>query len=426
MVWFFPCKDVTGMPIREQNPSSDSPAYDPVSKLLIRLLPGDSPATRMLRGGILDFCFDFTARTAFLKGPIGAGKSTIARIIGFAKRLAPLKREDAEQLIKNLRFSAPGLIDEKVMHWYVELALTGVVETLAESQLLGIGKSVATGVQERIGVFELAQSGRRVADGGTAVRITGGIVFLDEIAELSQELQAKLLPILSGGVFHRVGAESKDITFRGVTIAASWKDINGRLRPDLVSRLSDRVIVVPGLAERGNDILSLIDGLQTDLIARYRAHVNELARDVAVDRFWVEKADNLKPIGAEAVCKLAGVPWGSFGNMRGLTNALRQLLFTGKSLDQVIPTLETVEPDNDEDESLLDRLFQRKADGSGLANHVSELERKERAKLREMLMNEDSTRTRLFTHLGLDPQKVRYQVQQLSRSRKRRRAEVQK
>jgi len=414
------------MPIREQNPSSDSPAYDPVSKLLIRLLPGDSPATRMLRGGILDFCFDFTARTAFLKGPIGAGKSTIARIIGFAKRLAPLKREDAEQLIKNLRFSAPGLIDEKVMHWYVELALTGVVETLAESQLLGIGKSVATGVQERIGVFELAQSGRRVADGGTAVRITGGIVFLDEIAELSQELQAKLLPILSGGVFHRVGAESKDITFRGVTIAASWKDINGRLRPDLVSRLSDRVIVVPGLAERGNDILSLIDGLQTDLIARYRAHVNELARDVAVDRFWVEKADNLKPIGAEAVCKLAGVPWGSFGNMRGLTNALRQLLFTGKSLDQVIPTLETVEPDNDEDESLLDRLFQRKADGSGLANHVSELEREERAKLREMLMNEDSTRTRLFTHLGLDPQKVRYQVQQLSRSRKRRRAEVQK
>jgi DNA-binding NtrC family response regulator len=426
MVWFFPCKDVTGMPIREQNPSSDSPAYDPVSKLLIRLLPGDSPATRKLRGGILDFCFDFTARTAFLKGPIGAGKSTIARIIGFAKRLAPLKREDAELLIKNLRFSAPGLIDEKVMHWYVELALTGVVETLAESQLLGIGKSVATGVQERIGVFELAQSGRRVADGGTAVRITGGIVFLDEIAELSQELQAKLLPILSGGVFHRVGAESKDITFRGVTIAASWKDINGRLRPDLVSRLSDRVIVVPGLAERGNDILSLIDGLQTDLIARYRAHVNELARDVAVDRFWVEKADNLKPVGAEAVCKLASIPWGSFGNMRGLTNALRQLLFTGKSLDQVIPTLETVEPDNDEDESLLDRLFQRKADGSGLANHVSELEREERAKLREMLMDEDSTRTRLFTHLGLDPQKVRYQVQQLSRSRKRRRAEVQK
>src|SRR5262249_6910704 len=118
--------------------------------------------------------------------------------------------------------------------------------------------------------------------------------------------------------------------------------------------------------------------------------------------------------------------WDSFGNMRGLTNALRQLLFSGKDLDQVIPTLETVDPDNEEEESLLDRLFQRKADGSGLASHVSELEREERAKLREMLTSDDSTRTRLFIHLGLDPQKVRYQVQQLSRSRKRRRAEVQK
>jgi DNA-binding NtrC family response regulator len=410
------------MPIQEQNSTSNCPAYDPVSNLLLRLLPGDSPATRMLRASILDFCFDFTARTAFLKGPIGAGKSTVARIIGFAKRLAPLKREAAEQLIKDLRFAGPGLIDEKVMHWYVELALTGLVETLAESQLLGIGKGVATGVQERPGVFELAQGGRRVADGG-AVRLTGGVVFLDEIAEISQELQAKLLPILSGGVFHRVGVEAKDLVFRGITIAASWRDINTLLRADLVSRLSDRVIIVPGLVERDSDILPLIDGLQTDLIARYRAHVDELARDGAVDRFWVEKADKLTPIGADIVGRLARVPWDSFGNMRGLTNALRQLLFTDKTLDQVIQKLEPVDPGGEEDdESLLDRLFLRKADGSGLANHVSELEREDRAKLRETLMKEDSTRSRLFTRLGLDPKKVRYQVQQLTRSRKRQKA----
>jgi DNA-binding NtrC family response regulator len=388
------------------------------------VLPGDSPATVHLRESILDFCFDFTARTAFLKGPIGAGKSTVARIIGFAKRLAPLKREEADQLIGNLRFTAPGLVDEKLMHWYVELALTGVVESLAEAQLLGIGKGVATYVQERAGVFELAQSGRRMADGGAAVLLTGGVVFLDEIAEISHELQAKLLPVLSGGIFHRVGVESKDLVFRGITIAASWRDIRRYLRPDLASRLSDRVIVVPGLSERGSDILPLIDNLQTDLIGRYRAQVTAMARDIAVDRFWVERANSVKPIGADMICRLAEVRWASFGNMRGLSNAVRQLLFTGRSLDEVVATLEPIDAPNDDDqeEGLLDRLFGRKPDGSGLANHVSELEREERAKLREILMNDDSMRNRLFRHLGLDPNKVRYQVQQLTRSRKRKKA----
>ncbi|HZP62579.1 MAG TPA: sigma 54-interacting transcriptional regulator [Terriglobales bacterium] len=407
------------MPLQEQNSNHECPAYEPVAKLITRLLPGDSQATKLLRNSILDFSFDFSARTAFLKGPIGAGKSTIARIISFSKRLAPLKSEDAEHLIRDLRFSAPGLIDDRVMHWYVEAPLTGVVETLAEAQLLGIGKNVATGVQEKPGVFEVAQTGRRLAEGGAAVRLTGGIVFLDEIAEISQELQAKLLPVLSGGVFHRVGVESKDLTFRGITIAASWRNINGLLRPDLVSRLSDRVIAVPGLAHRGADILPLIEALQADLIKRYQEDVKEMSRDAAVDRYWLEKATTLKPVGADTVCRLAEVDWDSLGNLRGLTNALKQLLFSGKTFDQVISTLETIDPRDDEEDSLLDRLFQRKGDGSGLASHVSELEREDRAELRETLLNEASTRNRLFSHLGLDANKARYQVQQLNRSRKR-------
>jgi len=393
------------------------PASTALLTLLEQQLPGVSAATRKMRGDLLDFCFDLTARTALLRGPIGAGKSTIARLIAFGKRIAPLREADAGQLVSVLKFSAPGLIDEKVMHWYVELALTGLVDTLAESQLFGIGKGVATEVGERIGVFELAQRGRGATD-SEAVGITGGVVFLDEIAELAPALQAKLLPVLSGGVFHRVGVESKDLTFRGITIAASWRDIGEALRPDLISRITDRVIMVPGLAERGEDVLSIIDRTQTDLISQYRGYVRELARNAAVDRTWVLYADALKPLDSSTVKQLATVEWNSFGNMRGLTLALRQILFGGKELKHALQDLERLREAKDQD-TLIDQLFRRAADGTGLANHVREIERQKRSKLREILMNDPHSAKRLLKHLGLDPSKVSHQVQQLGRTRRR-------
>lgn len=399
------------------------PASAVLSKWLEQQLPGTSTATRKLREEILSFSFDLTARTVFLQGPIGAGKSTIARLIAFAKRTAPLKHDDAQQLVGDLRFSAPGLIDEKLMHWYVELALTGLVETLAESQLFGIGKGVASEVRERAGVFEIAQSGR-VAAGSPAVRLTGGVVFLDEIAELSQALQAKLLPVLSGGVFHRVGVESKDLSYRGITIAASWRNISETLRPDLVSRITDRIIVVPGLAERGDDVVAIIDRLQSDLIDRYRQHVQELARDASVDRTWVLHASGLVPLGTDAMKALASVRWDDFGNMRGLTLAIRQMLFGGKELKQVLRDLERLEEGQGGDRPLIEQLFRRSPDGSGLANHVRELEKQQRRKLREQLMSDSQMAEQLLRHLGLDPKKVAHQVQQLDRNRRRTRKVV--
>ena len=62
-----------------------------------------------------------------------------------------------------------------------------------------------------------------------AVQMTGGVVFLDEIGELIPAHQAKLLPVLSGGAFYRVGAEGsiEDLTFRGTLITATWKNRQG-------------------------------------------------------------------------------------------------------------------------------------------------------------------------------------------------------
>lgn len=402
-----------------QNTIYGLPSYEQVSRFLEAQLPGSSAATRKLRHSILDFCFDFTARTVLLKGPIGAGKSTVARLIGFCRRIAPVKEHECAQLISDVRFSAPGLIDEKSMHWYVELALTGLVDTLADTQLFGIGKGVATSVDARIGVFELAQTGHRLGDASAATHVTGGVVFLDEVAELPLPLQAKLLPVLSGGLFHRIGVESKDLTFKGVTIAATWKDPSETLRPDLISRLTDRIIEVPGISERGDDITSFIDDIQLDLIQRYHSQIDELSREPGVDRFWMERARTISKLPTSVVDRLASVPWELHGNLRGLTLAIKRLLFTGEKLETVLTDLQTIER-NVDDASLVARLLRRPPDGTGLANHVRELERQDRTRLRETLKRDSGVRNHVFRHLGLDPKKMAHQFQQLDRSRKRR------
>ena len=71
---------------------------------------------------------------------------------------------------------------------------------MADTQLFGVAPGAATGVKERLGVFEQAGRGR-AGPGDVGAELTGGIVFLDEIADISYSLQAKLLPILSGGTY---------------------------------------------------------------------------------------------------------------------------------------------------------------------------------------------------------------------------------
>src|SRR5262249_34981244 len=155
------------------------------------VLPGHAPATEELRGRIVRFCADPSARTLLLRGPVGAGKSTIARLIGYGKRIAPLRDQAARELVRDLRFEGPGRIDGRSMPWYVEFTVTGLIEELACAQLYGIKRGAATGVEASPGVFEKAQKDRggRLWDGA---EVTGGVVFLDEIGDLSPVLQSKL------------------------------------------------------------------------------------------------------------------------------------------------------------------------------------------------------------------------------------------
>ncbi len=116
--------------------------------------------------------------------------------------------------------------------------------SLVESELFGHEKGAFTGADKmRIGRFELADT---------------GTIFLDEISEMSLELQGKLLRVLQEGEFERLGS-SKTIKVDVRVIAATnrilEKEIKeGRFREDLYYRLTVFVITIPPLRERSGDI----------------------------------------------------------------------------------------------------------------------------------------------------------------------------
>jgi DNA-binding NtrC family response regulator len=404
-----------------------------MQELLERAVPGTSTAVIRLREQILDIAGSFTAKAMLLRGPIGAGKSTVARLIALLKRVAPLTVPNAERMIAYAKFDGPNRIDLKYMlTWYVELPLTGLVESLAEMQLFGAVKGAYTGAHEqRIGVFEQAMTGgMRGGDPAVGARLTGGVVFLDEIGDLNLNLQAKLLPVLSGGVFYRIGGEGNPthaLRFNGTTIAATWKNVDaGLLRPDLMSRVAAYVIDVPGLDEREADFDLMFDAVQSSLISSMQSAIDEAVRvEPLIDReYWRARRESIRPVSAEVRHDLAKVHWGRHGNLRGLTAALEQILSTNAPADRVIQELPILgRGESTDDTGLLPRLFERTSDGQGLAGHVRAIEVDQRRDLRDRLLSSSRARSLVAQRLGLSERQLLTQIHQLDRRRQQARRE---
>jgi formate hydrogenlyase transcriptional activator len=127
--------------------------------------------------------------------------------------------------------------------------LAAIPEPLVAAELFGHEQGAFTGaVQRRIGRFELADR---------------GTLFLDEVGELSLDMQVALLRIIQEGEFERLGAsQTRHVDVR--LIAATNRSLeqaeeDGRFRSDLYYRLSVFPIHLPPLRERGEDILALAD-----------------------------------------------------------------------------------------------------------------------------------------------------------------------
>jgi len=163
-----------------------------------------------------------TPTTVLISGESGTGKELIARGIHKASS----------------RNSAP----------FVSINCAAVPENLLESELFGYEKGAFTGaVSLKQGKFEFADRGS---------------LFLDEVGEMSLNLQVKLLRVLQEQEFQRVGG-NKDIRVDVRIIAATNKDLKeeideGRFRADLFFRLNVVSIRVPPLRERREDIPVLV------------------------------------------------------------------------------------------------------------------------------------------------------------------------
>ena len=194
---------------------------------------------------------------------------------------------------------------------FVAINCAAIPENLLESELFGYEKGAFTGAAAtKKGKFEHAH---------------GGTVFLDEIGDLTFELQAKLLRVLQTNEVYKVGSTTP-ISVDVRIVAATHKDLQlavnqGQFRLDLYYRLSVFPIHLPALRERGNDV---------ELLSR---HFLLIAN--------TEYGKNLY-CGPVALRHLARYEWP--GNIRQLENVLRRLVLssTGSEIspDSVVKVLE--------------------------------------------------------------------------------------
>jgi PAS domain S-box-containing protein len=182
---------------------------------------------------------------------------------------------------------------------FVPINCGALPEGLIESELFGHVKGAFSGaIRDKKGRFELA-------DGGT--------VFLDEVAELSNNMQAKILRFLQEGQFERVGGE-QTVSVDVRIISATNKNLKeavkqGRFREDLYYRLNVIPIHMPPLRERKMDIPLLIDHFLKEASERYKrdpVSVSAPALSLMLDYHWPGNVRELQNAIQFAFVKCSG------------------------------------------------------------------------------------------------------------------------
>lgn len=222
-----------------------------------------------------------------------AGKKTFEHIIGKSpamlknfdvmRKVAPTK---ASVLItgesgvgKELIANALHNLSPRKNASFVKVHCASLAESLLESELFGHEKGAFTGaVSRKRGRFELAD---------------GGSLFLDEIGEINQQVQIKILRVLQEKKFERVGGEETiEVDVR--IIAATNRDLEkeveaGRFREDLFYRLNVVRIHVPPLRERKDDIPMMVASFIKEFAAENQKKIEGIdskARNILYSYDW--------------------------------------------------------------------------------------------------------------------------------------------
>jgi two-component system NtrC family response regulator len=239
---------------------------------------------------------------------------------------------------------------------FVVANCAAIPHELLESELFGHVRGAYTGaIREHEGYFAAARH---------------GTLLLDEIGDLHPDLQAKMLHVVEGGHYHKVGS-TRDERHDARLISATNRSLpeliqRGRFRPDLFYRINVLTVVVPPLRERREDILELA-----------RRFLGEACR----------RSHRIPPEFDEAVrCRLRDHPWP--GNVRELRNCMERVALLSRG---------TVLRARD-----IDRALDSVDAGAGAAtNPVRPLAEVERDAIEGALRHFRGNRTRAAAALGI-------------------------
>jgi len=314
-----------------ENIVAESPAMKAVTRLVGRIAESE-------------------ASTILLLGESGVGKGLVARALHFA----------------GPRWDRP----------FMNITCTALPEALLESELFGHERGAFTDAKaQKKGLFELA-------DGGT--------IFLDEIGDLPQGMQGKLLRVLEDKAFRRVGG-TRDIQVSVRIVAATNKDLAkeveaGRFRGDLYFRLKVIPIEIPPLRDRVEDLLPLAEGF--------------------IRHFDRELRKSVEGLDANARTLMKAYPWP--GNVRELRNAIERgvLLSDGPVLtpEDLPSEIRSVGETGGDEPHVSGETFRLPTAGVNL-------ETLERDFVVQALERSRGNRTRAARLLGLNRDQIRYRIE---------------
>jgi DNA-binding NtrC family response regulator len=258
---------------------------------------------------------------------------------------------------------------------YVRINCAAIPETLLESELFGHEKGAFTGA--------LKQKPGRVeeADGGT--------IFLDEIADMSRPLQAKLLRFLEDGTFTRVGG-TQELRVNVRLLAATNRDIikaiaEDEFREDLFHRLNVVQIRLPPLRDRGEDVI---------LLAEY-----------FLRNFSVSMNKTTRTLSRPARQKLLSFHWP--GNVRELRNVIERAL--------ILETSSEVQPNSLPDFQLEARLHKTPVPKPAPTGSLDEIMAQyERDLIAALLEQNHFSLAKTAEQLKISRHALRYRMQRLN------------
>lgn len=256
---------------------------------------------------------------------------------------------------------------------FVAINCGGVPDELVESELFGYRKGAFTGaVQSKKGLLQKADK---------------GTFLLDEVGEISQNIQIKLLRCIQDGTFIPLGGLDEikvDVRFIGATNKDIEQEVaNGTFREDLFYRLSGMILRVPPLREREQDVL---------LLAEY-----------FLKKFSKEQNKSIKGFSKEAQKKLMSYEYP--GNVRELENLIERAvaLETGKYITP--SSIIIYEKSVSSKEQDIDRIFRGEIT---LDEFLEEIDKKI---ILKTLQKTHGNKKETAKILGLNPRQLRYRLE---------------